>query len=49
MILEVRRVLPGFFGKKQPGKLSEEEKQAIDAFFRELIAALTSKLNQCLF
>jgi hypothetical protein len=45
MILEVRLVLPGFFGKKQPGKLSEEEKQAIDAFFRELIAAFDRAWN----
>ena len=40
MILEVRRALPRFFGKQQRAKLKEEEKQAIDAFLRELIAAL---------
>jgi hypothetical protein len=45
MILEVRNSLPGFFGKKQYSKLKEEEKQSIDAFFRELIAALDRAWN----
>lgn len=40
MILEVRQALPRFYGKKHLAKLKEEEKQAIDAFIRELIAAL---------
>jgi len=40
MIVEVRRVLPGFFGKQQRGKLKEEEKESIDGFLRELVAAL---------
>jgi len=40
MILEVREALPRFFVKKQRAKLKEEEQQATDAFFRELIAAL---------
>ena len=40
IILELRQALPRFFGKKQPASLKEEEKNAVDAFFRELIAAL---------
>ena len=39
-IVEVRGALPKFFGKKQHQKLKEDQKQAVDAFFRELIAAL---------
>jgi hypothetical protein len=45
MILEVHKSLPGFFGKKQYSKLKEEDKQSIDAFFRELIAALDRAWN----
>jgi hypothetical protein len=40
MIHEVRQVLPRFFGKKQRAALQEEEKEALDAFFGELMAAL---------
>jgi hypothetical protein len=40
MIHEVRLVLPRFFGKKQRAALKDEEKEAMDAFFRELTAAL---------
>jgi hypothetical protein len=40
MVLEVRHALPRFFGKKQRASLKEEQKEAIDAFFRELMAAL---------
>jgi hypothetical protein len=40
MVLEVRQVLPRFFGKKQYGSLKMNEKQVIDAFWNELIAAL---------
>ncbi|MGH9680934.1 MAG: hypothetical protein ACRD4Y_13380 [Candidatus Acidiferrales bacterium] len=40
MILEVERVLPGFFGKKQTGKLKPEEKAAMEAFFHEWAASL---------
>jgi hypothetical protein len=36
----VRQVLPRFFSKKQSASLKEEEKEATDAFFRELLAAL---------
>ena len=45
MILEVRKSVPGFFGKKQYSKLKEEEKQTIEAFFRELFAALDRAWN----
>ena len=45
MILEVHKSLPGFFGKKQYSKLKEEDKQSIDAFFRELIASLDRAWN----
>jgi hypothetical protein len=45
MIVEVREVLPAFFGRKQESKLKSEEKEAIDAFFRELLAALTRAQN----
>jgi hypothetical protein len=40
MIREVRQVLPRFFGKKQRAALNEEEKETLDAFFGELMAAL---------
>jgi hypothetical protein len=40
MIVEVHEALPAFFGRKQKNKLKNEEKEAIDAFSRELLAAL---------
>ena len=40
MIHEVRQNLPRFFGKKQRAALRTEEKEAMDAFSRELMAAL---------
>jgi hypothetical protein len=40
MIHEIPQLLPRFFGKKQQASLKEEEKQAMDAFFLELMAAL---------
>ena len=40
IILEVRHAMPRFFGKKQRAALKEEEKEAADAFFSELMAAL---------
>jgi hypothetical protein len=40
MIHEVRQMLPRFFGKKLRAALQEEEKEALDAFFGELMAAL---------
>ena len=45
MIVEVREVLPAFFGRKQKSKLKSEELEAIDAFFRELLAALARAQN----
>jgi hypothetical protein len=40
IIVEVRTALPRFFGKKLRASLKEDEKETIDAFFRELLAAL---------
>jgi hypothetical protein len=40
MIHEVPQALPRFFGKRQYAALKDEEKQAMDAFFFELMAAL---------
>ncbi len=45
MILEVERLLPGFFGKKHQSKLTTEEKAAIQAFFQEWSAALARAWN----
>lgn len=45
MIVEVQDALPAFFGKKAKGKLKSEEKEAIDAFSRELLAALARAQN----
>ena len=40
MIHEIPQLLPRFFGKKQQASLKDDEKQAMDAFFLELMAAL---------
>jgi hypothetical protein len=45
MIVEVCEALPIFFGKKQKNKLKSEEMEAIDAFSRELLAALARAQN----
>jgi hypothetical protein len=45
MIVEVQEALPAFFGKKQQGKLKSEEREAIEAFSRELMAALARAQN----
>jgi hypothetical protein len=45
MIIETQEALPAFFGKKQKGKLKNEEKEAIDAFSKELLAALERAQN----
>jgi hypothetical protein len=45
MIVEVHEALPAFFGKKQQSKLKSEEREAIDAFSRELLAALARAQN----
>jgi len=43
--VEVHARLPAFFGKKPKRKLKSEEKEAIDAFSRELLAALARAQN----
>lgn len=45
MIVEVREALPAFFRGKQKSKLKSEETEAMDAFFRELLAALARAQN----
>lgn len=45
MVLEVPKGLPRFFGKTPRGKFSESEKQAMDAFFQEWLAALGRAWN----
>jgi len=45
MTLEVRRVLPGFFGKRLRSKLKNEEKESIDLLLRELVGALGRAWN----
>ena len=45
MILEVNEALPSFFGKKPKSKLTSEEADAINAFFRELLGALARAQN----
>ena len=40
MIHQTRQALPRFYGAKKRVVLKDEEKQAIEAFFRELMAAL---------
>jgi hypothetical protein len=44
-IVEVRRLLPGFFGKRRLAALKADEKEAIDAFLREMVAALGRAWN----
>ena len=45
MIVEVNEILPAFFGKKLKSKLKSEEKEAVDAFSRELLAAMARPQN----
>jgi hypothetical protein len=45
MIVEVHEALPAFFGKKQQNKLRSEEREVIDAFSHELLAALARAQN----
>lgn len=44
-IVEVRGLLPGFFGKRRRDALKPEDREAIDAFLREMIAALGRAWN----
>lgn len=45
LIVETRGALPRFFGKQKASKLRPEESDAIEAFFRELVAALSRAQN----
>ncbi len=45
MVLEIPKGLPRFFGKTQRGRFTNDEKQAMDAFFQECIAALGRAWN----
>ena len=45
IVAEVRSALPRLFGKKLRARLKEEEKETIDAFFRELLASLDRAWN----
>jgi hypothetical protein len=45
MVLEVPKGLPRFFGKTARGKFTDSEKQAMDAFFQECLAALGRAWN----
>lgn len=45
LIVETRSALPRFFGKQLASKLKPEEKEAIEAFWDELLAALARAQN----
>ena len=45
MIVEVHEALPAFFGKKLKTKLKSEEREVIEAFSHELLAALARAQN----
>ncbi len=45
MIVEIPRVLPRFFGKTHGSKLTTEEKESIEVFFGEWMAALGRAWN----
>jgi hypothetical protein len=45
MIAEAHEALPAFFGRKQKSKLKKEEKETVEAFSTELLAALARALN----
>lgn len=45
LIVETGDTLPRFFGKQKTNKLRPEEKDAIEAFFRELFGALARAQN----
>src|SRR5579871_5836678 len=45
MIVEVQEALPAFFGRKSAARLKPEEREAVDAFSRELLAALARAQN----
>jgi hypothetical protein len=45
MIIEVRRVLPRFYDKTQYDKLKDDQKETIEVFLRECVAALGRAWN----
>ena len=45
MVVEVHEALPAFFGKKLKTKLKSEEREVIEAFSHELLAALARAQN----
>jgi hypothetical protein len=45
LVLETRAVLPRFLGKQKASKLKSDEKETVEVFFRELIAALARAQN----
>lgn len=45
LIVETRNALPRFFGKQNADRLKPDERQAVEAFFRELLAALARAQN----
>jgi hypothetical protein len=45
VLVETRAALPRFFGKQSASKLKPDEKEVIEAFFRELLAALARAQN----
>lgn len=45
MVVEVHEALPAFFGKKSKTKMKPEDRQSVDAFSQELLAALARAQN----
>ncbi len=45
VLVEMRAALPRFFGKQSANKLKPDEKEVIEAFFRELLAAMARAQN----
>ena len=45
LVVETRDALPRFFGKQRAAKLKPDERETIDAFSRELLAALARAQN----
>lgn len=45
LTIETRDALPRFFGKQKVSKLNPEEVQAVEVFFRELVAAVERAKN----
>lgn len=45
LLVEIRDALPRFFGKQKAASLKPEERESIEAFLRELLAALARAQN----